>query len=216
MTNDLLCLSHSLSNFVVGMEGNVSKKHNDGLIIKASGSSLKKLTSDDLVEYDFNGNQLSNLQKKGSMELDFHTYLISKYKFNFVSHTHPTNTLKILVTDKIYDFANKRFFPDQVIFNGKKSCVVPYAKPGKPLLSYIEIHLEEFIKKENYFPNVILLKNHGIICCGNTIEECLYSTEICEKSAEIFLNNPNCDFFNDYEIEELLNDDKEKYRKSLV
>jgi ribulose-5-phosphate 4-epimerase/fuculose-1-phosphate aldolase len=103
-------------------------------------------------------------------------------------------------------------FPDQVIFNGKKSCVIPYAKPGDPLMNMIKIHLEEFIKKENFFPNIILLKNHGVITCGKTVTECVYATEICEKSAEIFMSKFKPEFLTENEVCELLEDDKEIYR----
>lgn len=212
MSSDLLSLSHSLSNFVVGMEGNVSKKEDDVITIKASGSSLKNLKVDELVNFDMGGNQITNHDKRGSMELSFHMYLYKTFDIKYISHTHPTNLLKILVSDKIYKFANKRMFPDQVIFNGKKSCVIPYAKPGDPLMNMIKIHLEEFIKKENFFPNIILLKNHGVITCGKTVTECVYATEICEKSAEIFMSKFKPEFLTENEVCELLEDDKEIYR----
>jgi L-fuculose-phosphate aldolase len=212
MSSDLLSLSHSLSNFVVGMEGNVSKKEDDVITIKASGSSLKNLKVDELVNFDMGGNQITNHDKRGSMELSFHMYLYKTFDIKYISHTHPTNLLKILVSDKIYKFANKRMFPDQVIFNGKKSCVIPYAKPGEPLMNMIKIHLEEFIKKENFFPNIILLKNHGVITCGKTVTECVYATEICEKSAEIFMSKFKPEFLTENEVCELLEDDKEIYR----
>jgi L-fuculose-phosphate aldolase len=216
MNSDLLSLSISLSNFVVGMEGNISKKTNDGIIIKASGSNLRNLSESDLVSYNFKGEQTNNYNKKGSMELSFHLYLLENYNIKYVAHTHPTNTLKILVSDKINEFADKRLFPDQVIFNGKKSCIIPYSLPGQPLTDTIKTYLNRFIEEENYFPNLILLKNHGIIVCGNSIEECIYGTEICEKSAEIFLTNYTRNYLSDTEINELINDEQEKYRKSLL
>jgi L-fuculose-phosphate aldolase len=198
------------------MEGNISKKTNDGIIIKASGSNLRNLSESDLVSYNFKGEQTNNHNKKGSMELSFHLYLLENYNIKYVAHTHPTNTLKILVSDNINEFADKRLFPDQVIFNGKKSCIIPYSLPGQPLTDTIKIYLNRFIEEENYFPNLILLKNHGIIVCGNSIEECIYGTEICEKSAEIFLTNYTRNYLSDTEINELINDEQEKYRKSLL
>jgi L-fuculose-phosphate aldolase len=212
MYSDLLLLSHSLSNFVVGMEGNVSKKEDDMITIKASGSSLKNLKVNELVDFDMGGNQITNHDKRGSMELSFHMYLYKTFDIKYIAHTHPTNLLKILVSDKIYKFANKRMFPDQVIFNGRKSCVIPYAKPGEPLMNMMKIYLEEFIKKENFFPNIILLKNHGVITCGKTVTECVYATEICEKSAEIFMSKFKPEFLTENEVYELLEDDKEIYR----
>jgi ribulose-5-phosphate 4-epimerase/fuculose-1-phosphate aldolase len=136
-----------------------------------------------------------------------------------VCHTHPTNTLKILCSDNIYDFSVYRLFPDQVIFNDKKSCVIPYANPGEELFKHIEDIVNKFIESEKFFPKLILLKNHGIITCGKTIEECVVATEICEKSAEIFLSGVdkmNMTYLSDLDINKLINDENEKYRKSLI
>jgi len=216
---DLILLSKKVSKFVVGMEGNVSKKTDFGISIKASGTKLETLTDDDIINYDFNGNQLNKLDKKGSMELGFHLYLLTENNINFVSHTHPTNTLKILSSNLSELFANNRIFPDQVIFNGKKSCLVPYATPGNDLTKVIKQCVLEYKNNENEFPKLILLKNHGIISCGKTIDECIIISEICEKAAEIFIDTitlGDINFLTEDDIEKLINDKQEKYRKSLL
>jgi ribulose-5-phosphate 4-epimerase/fuculose-1-phosphate aldolase len=201
------------------MEGNVSKKTDFGISIKASGTKLETLTDDDIINYDFNGNQLNKLDKKGSMELGFHLYLLTENNINFISHTHPTNTLKILSSNLSELFANNRIFPDQVIFNGKKSCLVPYATPGNDLTKVIKESVLEYKNNENEFPKLILLKNHGIISCGKTIDECIIISEICEKAAEIFIDTitlGGVNFLTEDDIEKLINDKQEKYRKSLL
>lgn len=215
--HDIKKLSNSVSKFVVAMEGNVSKKTNDLIFIKSSGSYLSKLDDNEIVCYDFYENQKSNFSKRGSMELGFHTYLLGFENNNYISHTHPVNTLKILCGKFSKLFAKKRLFPDQVIFNGHKSCLVPYVKPGKDLTIEIKKNVEKFIEKEKYFPKLILLKNHGIITCGKTVDECIVSTEICEKSAEIFLQNTNkSNFLSKKDIKDLLIDENEKYRKNRL
>lgn len=212
----LLDLAKQVHKYCVGMEGNISTKIGDVLWIKASGTRLSSLSEDDLVSFDSEGNQLSNLNKKGSMELSFHTFLLQFEGINYVSHTHPTNTLKIICGAWSDVFADKRLFPDQVIFNGKKSCLVPYAKPGEELTKVIKTYVNNFIETEGYFPKVILLQNHGIICCGGTIDECVMSTDICEKSAEIFIGGKDLMFLKDDDVNSLVSDKKEKYRQSLL
>ena len=216
---DLINLSHSVSKYCVGMEGNVSMKTETGLVIKASGSKLSNLNEKDLVSFDFLNKQLDNFEKKGSMELGFHTFLLQQDNINFISHTHPINTLKILCSQHVDVFANNRLFPDQVVFNGKKSCVVPYAKPGDELTEAIKTQVNFFIKINEEFPKLILLKNHGIIACGKTAEECIIITEICEKAAEIFIGSVllgGTNFLSTFQINNLIFDEKEKYRKSLL
>ena len=106
---------------------------------------------------------------------------------NYVAHTHPTYTNQILCSEKAYSFAEKRLFPDQVVRNGRKSCLVPYATPGKELREEIKKQIGYFVEEEEFFPKLILLENHGIITTGSTHTECIASTLMCEKSAEIFI-----------------------------
>jgi ribulose-5-phosphate 4-epimerase/fuculose-1-phosphate aldolase len=220
IVNKLLYLTKHISKYCVGMEGNISGKYENSILIKASGTKLSTLSNKDLVEYDFFGNQKSSFEKKGSIELSFHTYLLSFEGINFISHTHPTNVLKILCSDEYsYSFANKRLFPDQVVFNGKKSCLIPYAKPGEGLTKKIKKHVNLFIEEEGYFPKLILLENHGIISCGSTVDECIVITEICDKSADIWLGSKllgDIRFLTDEQVCELIDDVDEKYRKELL
>jgi ribulose-5-phosphate 4-epimerase/fuculose-1-phosphate aldolase len=122
--------------------------------------------------------------------------------------------MKILCSNKIYEFAEKRIFPDQVVFNGVSSCIIPYVNPGIELKKTIELEISKWIKNYGQLPKLILLKNHGIITFGKTVDECIIKTEICEKSAEIFSGAliHGIEFLTNNEVTELLNDEKEKYR----
>lgn len=219
MKQKLISLAHSLTNFVVGAEGNVSSKTEYGFLIKASGTFFKNLTNDDLVSCDFDCNQIDNYNKKPSMETSFHSFLLQNKDINFVAHTHPKHTLKILCSDLVYEFANNRMFPDQIVYNGIKSCVVPYAHPGIDLMVNIKESIKNFIKINNYFPKLILLKNHGIICAANTTNECLIATEICEKSAEIFIGSKqlgNTNYISTESTVKIINDKNEIYRQNII
>ena len=217
---DLLTLGRTLKNYVVGAEGNVSEKIEDGFVIKASGTTLKHLGYKDLVKCDFNGKQLNNFNKKPSIETGFHSFLLQKPRVNFIAHTHPTNALKILCSSQnlIEEFANKRMFPDQVVFNGEKSCIVPYAHPGEELCRNVEVSVDKFIEDNGCVPKLILLVNHGIICPGSSIKECLIATEMCEKSAEIFIGAKSlgqCTFISEDKVEQVKTDTNEIYRNNL-
>lgn len=217
--DDLKVLSKSISKFVVGAEGNISKKENNLIYVKSSGSTLKNLKKRDIVCYDFSKNQKNNFSRKGTMELDFHIFLLKKENVNYVAHSHPVNTLKILCSKYAEEFSKKRLFPDQVVFNGKKSCLVPYVMPGEELGVVIEECVNNFELNEKSFPKLILLKNHGIIACGKSVDECITITEICEKAAEIFLGGisiKSINYLTSDEVECILNDKNENYRKSLI
>jgi L-fuculose-phosphate aldolase len=213
---DILKLSHSISKFTIGFEGNVSKKVNDTFLIKASGTSLSTLSEQQLILCSLaNCEQLSNFEKKPSLEVSFHSELLKEKNVNFVAHTHPINTLKILCSEHLKEFAENRLFPDQVVFNKEKSCIVEYANPGIELTKKILISIKNFKNANGYLPNLLLLKNHGIITIASNYEECIISTEICEKSAEIFIGAKQLNsikYLSSDDINKLKNDKNEKYR----
>jgi len=217
----LLNLAHTLSEYAICGEGNVSQRQSDtSFLVKASGSSLHNLSETDLTLCDLNGNKINFEHKKPSIETLFHAWIMKNFpEINYIAHTHPTHTNKILCTDHIHSFAINRLFPDQVIRNGKKSCVVPYATPGEKLLIEIERSINFFIDNEDYFPKLILLQNHGIIVASSSYKECIASTFMCEKSAQIFIGSiglGKCNFLDPNLVNEVFDCPNEKYRRELL
>ena len=189
--DNILELAHTLSPYTICGEGNVSGRsssvNGDSFWIKASGTSLDTLKKEDLVACHLNAVPY-NVKDKPSMEVLFHAWILDNYpEVNYIAHTHPTYTNQILCSEKAYSFAEKRLFPDQVVRNGRKSCLVPYATPGKELRDEIKKQIGYFVEEEEFFPKLILLENHGIIATGSTHTDCIASTLMCEKSAEIFI-----------------------------
>jgi ribulose-5-phosphate 4-epimerase/fuculose-1-phosphate aldolase len=213
MISELLKLSNYLSKYVIGAEGNVSCKADNGFYIKASGKSLSNLSESELVFCNNDGTYSSN-NLKPSIETGFHSWLLNNLDINFVAHTHPVNTLKVLCSDEIYNFYKYRLFPDQVVFNGPESCLVEYFHPGDELVSAIKDSVNNYVSKYELLPKIILLKNHGIITFGKTINECIIASEMCEKSAEIFLGSLfGPIYLSESDINKIVSDDKEKYRQ---
>ena len=153
------------------------------------------------------------------MEVSFHAWILKTFpQINFVAHTHPTHTNKILCSERIFSFAKRRLFPDQIVRNGARSCVVPYATPGKPLRKAIEESIIEFMGGEGYFPKLILLQNHGIIVAATSAKDCVSSTLMCEKSAEIYSGARAMGSINYLTKEQIAEVDKspdEKYRREI-
>ena len=218
--DQLLNLSYEVSSQAICGEGNVSMRGDEGFYIKASGTDLATLEWEDTVKCDLEGNAYEGEEKKPSMEVSFHAWFYKTFpEINFVSHTHPINTLKILCSSRVNAFTNQRLFPDQVVRNGVVSCLVPYATPGIPLMQQIELSVSEFIVKEKFFPKLILLQNHGIITASSSAKECLTSALMCEKSAEIFLGAKllnNMAFLSPEAVAALDADPNEKYRRNLI
>ena len=139
-------------------------------------------------------------------------------EINFIAHTHPPHTTKILCSNQLYHFANHRWFPDQIVRNGIKSCIVPYAPPGQAILKLVERHVTQFVKYEGYFPKLILLQNHGIITASASKKDCAASTLMCEKSADIFIGAKllgGVKFLTKQEVADVDTCPNENYRRNM-
>jgi ribulose-5-phosphate 4-epimerase/fuculose-1-phosphate aldolase len=187
--SEILELAREISDYTICGEGNVSVRVDENtFLIKASGTSLHTLSEEDLILCNISGAQIELLHKKPSIETLFHAWIMKTFPdINFIAHTHPPHTTKILCSEAIYDFAENRWFPDQIVRNGIKSCVVPYAPPGEAILKLVDKHISKFVDDEGYFPKLTLLQNHGIITASASKKDCAASTLMCEKSADIFI-----------------------------
>ena len=218
--NDLLELAHTISHLTICGEGNVSVRVDENtFMIKASGTSLHTLSEEDLTLCNTNGAQIEILHKKPSIETSFHAWIMKTFpEVNFIAHTHPPHTTKILCSESICEFAEHRWFPDQIVRNGTKSCVVPYAPPGEAILKLVEKYVSKFIDHEGFFPKLILLQNHGIITTSASKKECVASTLMCEKSADIFTGTKllgGIKFLTKQEIADIDSCPNENYRRNM-
>ena len=218
--SEILELAREISAYTICGEGNVSTRvDRDKFLIKASGTSLHTLSEEDLTLCNTNGAQIELLHKKSSIETSFHAWIMKTFpEINFIAHTHPPYTTQILCSTSPYSFANHRWFPDQIVRNGTKSCLVPYAPPGEAILKLVEKSVSEFVDEEGYFPKLILLQNHGIITASASKKDCAASTLMCEKSAEIFIGAKllgGVKFLTKQEVADVDTCPNENYRRNM-
>ncbi|MBT4275386.1 MAG: class II aldolase [Verrucomicrobia bacterium] len=209
---ELLALSRALGdasrNLCILGEGNTSvavdKAH---LAVKASGSVLERLREEDvtlcrrapllsaLEDRALTDEQLKALldsvkvnssSKKPSIETIFHAWLLCLPGVNYVGHTHSLEANKILCSPRARDFAERRLFPDEIVFCGTASVFVPYTDPGLPLAREIRDRVNAFIKQEDAVPKLVLLQNHGIIAMGTTPDAVMACTLMADKAAAVF------------------------------
>jgi rhamnose utilization protein RhaD (predicted bifunctional aldolase and dehydrogenase) len=93
----------------------------------------------------------------------------------------------ILCSPRASEFAAKRIFPDEIVCCDVASIFVPYTDPGLRLARTIRDRTNDFIKKHQRPPRVVLLENHGIITLGRTPEAVLAAMLMAEKAAAIWL-----------------------------
>ncbi|WP_238476506.1 class II aldolase/adducin family protein [Bythopirellula goksoeyrii] len=208
----LLELSHRIGTteqMAILGEGNVSGQLNaDQFLIKASGTELGSLTEnqlvavhskpilkalkgsnveDDEIEDLLLTSRVDSTALKPSVETLFHAWLLQLPHVLFVGHTHPVCVNQVLCSPRAKEFAEHRLFPDQIVYCGAESVLVPYVDPGLVLATRIADLVDDFIKRKKTFPKTILLENHGLIALGTTAKQVEATLRMTEKSARVFV-----------------------------
>ena len=241
----LLDLAHELGradrSLAILGEGNVSAKLDDArFAVKSTGCALATLTerevttcetkvilampeqneaSDEAVEQCLLKARVDPEGRKPSIETMFHAWLLSLPGVEFVAHCHPLYANQVLCSPRARDFAERRMFPDQIVYCGATSVFVPYADPGLPLAREIAECTRAVYAKTNHLPRLILLENHGIITLGATVEAALGCALMAEKAAAIFagaaaLGGPN--FLSSQHVERIATRRDEVQRQAAL
>jgi rhamnose utilization protein RhaD (predicted bifunctional aldolase and dehydrogenase) len=244
----LLSLSHDLGDagrqWAILGEGNTSARLGESsFLVKASGSQLRTLAADQLVEVSFapllealhsrevwTDDQTRDLLRAccvhegvrtPSVETIFHAGLLSLPGVNFVGHTHITSINSLLCSRGGWDLMQqqKRLFPDEVVVCGIAPCCVPYVDPGLPLARTILERVEEFIQRYGAVPKTIYLQNHGFIALGASASEVLSITQMADKSAHILIGAIACGepmFMSDADVSRIANRPDEHLRQRAL
>lgn len=147
---------------VSGKSGNISvrfrKDGNDIVAITPTLKSLSDLSEDDIVLVDFNAKPLT--KGKPSSEVNMHLEIYKKRDdINAIVHTHSPYATGFAFSSKKL----KRLEGFGKINNPFIS-EIEYQKPGSDELA---ISASEGIKDED----VLILKNHGVVCVGENLKE---------------------------------------------
>jgi rhamnose utilization protein RhaD (predicted bifunctional aldolase and dehydrogenase) len=163
-----------------GAGGNTSVKEGDSLIIKASGTHLKRALEQDIFvgldlrqlhkaiennqEYDFNIGNIGGL--RGSIETPLHAAIRQRV----VVHVHSVRALSFAIRrDALTALAP--------LMSGLEWAWVPYAKPGWPLTW-------ELLKASNKYTDVWILQNHGLIVAADSCADALTLLKEVEQRLE--------------------------------
>lgn len=163
------------NHMTAGTWGNISARV-DGeelMAITPSGVDYDKISSEDIVIMDFEGNIIDG-QLKPSIEFSMHA-LILKYRkdINAVVHTHSEYATSFAI-------ARKSIPPcveDMVQIVGGEVKVSEYFLPGTKELGISVIDALED-------RNAALLASHGCVSLGTTLNEALKTSIIVEKAAK--------------------------------
>lgn len=151
-------------------DGNFSFKADDGRIwITPSGCRKCDLTPSDFV--------LLESSKKASSESRMHQKVFETSKeARVVFHAHPPTAIAYSVSN------DEAYLPENVIselvLSAGRIPLVPYARPGSKEMGE---HLAPFVLDSR----ILILKHHGALTWGETVEEALNGMERLEHTCEI-------------------------------
>lgn len=156
---------------VLGKSGNVSIRLGDYIAITPTLKSINGLDEEDIVLVDFNFNTLSN--GKPSSEVGMHLEIYKKRPdVNAIIHTHAPYATG-------FAFSDKKIKRLEGFGQIKKPYIasIEYEKPGTENLA---LSASNAIKEED----VLILKNHGVICVGENLKETESLAVFIEESAK--------------------------------
>jgi L-fuculose-phosphate aldolase len=160
---------------VAGTDGNISVRYDsDRIMITPSGMPKGQLSPDDLLVVDMEGNVLQG-KYAVSTEIAMHLYVYhQRQDIGACVHSHPPYSTAFSVAGKSLE---RDILPEVVLFVGD----VPLTEYAPPGTEAVPRSLEPFIATNNAF----LLRNHGLLTIGRTLEQAYHRHETVEHYARI-------------------------------
>ncbi|MCD6407909.1 class II aldolase/adducin family protein [bacterium] len=195
-------------NLVAGPGGNISAREGDYVFLSPSGFFLDEIGEKEWVKVNLKtGKIYGDLRPTCEISMHLGIYLERK-EIKAVFHTHPPFTVGLISAG----VELKPVFPDFVAVLGRKVPVVDYVVPGGE-------EIRKAVVKEIKKFNVVLLKNHGVVCIGETLKEAYARSLIVEEAAKTILSGiiaGKLRYLTNKEVEEIENLEVEDYRKNLL
>lgn len=177
-TADALCAAGrrlAELGFVAGSDGNLSARlDHDRLVITPSGAVKGDLTPDELIIIDLMGRTVTGSGRPSS-ESAMHLYVYQhRPDIGACVHSHPPYSTAHAVAGV---GLQADILPEVVVFVGPIA-LTAYAPPGTAAVGE---SLAPFLADHNAF----ILRNHGLLTIGRTMQEALHRHETVEHFARI-------------------------------
>ncbi len=160
-----------------GLSGNISIRYGRYFLITPSGLALDDFSEEDIILVDENY-QVIEGKKKPSSEAKLHLEIYKlRADIGAIIHCHAPKSSAFAVADIPL---SQPVLAENVFHLGE----IPVARYYMP--SSIEVAKETAKHFDSH--DVVLMKNHGVVVAGQTIEEAYYKMETVEYTAEVILN----------------------------
>ncbi|MCC6586592.1 MAG: class II aldolase/adducin family protein [Bryobacterales bacterium] len=174
-----VCSSFFARGYAFGSTGNISIRIGDEVWITPTGGSLRKLAPTAIACIDMQGGARN--EAKASKEYPFHlaAYQSAGAKANAIVHLHSTYAVALSCLDGLDEHQPLPVVTPYYLMRVAPVAVVPYFRPGST-------ELAGAIGEAARGHNTILLRNHGLVCLGSSLEEAVDRTEEFEETAKLY------------------------------
>jgi rhamnose utilization protein RhaD (predicted bifunctional aldolase and dehydrogenase) len=212
LLRELIEMSHRLGDetkeYAIIGEGNTSAKVDDNTFyVKASGSNLKTIRPDQLVEIDWRKAQSlldgeptdedvtrvlgaarvdPAVSARPSVETVLHGALYAITDAKFIGHVHPVYPNMVLCSKHAADITG-HLMPDEIVVCGIESVFVPYTDPGVPLARAVVAGVKDVIQRHGEMPRTIYLQNHGVFALGQSSRQVENVMAMAVKHAKVLM-----------------------------
>lgn len=174
------CLWLQEKGLVIGTWGNVSVRLADGnILITPSKVEYDIMKPEDLVVLAPDGTVVKGFRMSTS-EREIHRGVLNKRPdVNAVIHTHSAYAMACCAIEGGIPPLSEEMA--QLLGGG-----IPLSKRFVPSERHVE--LGEVIVDSLGEANAVLIRNHGPVCCGRSLEEAMVCAQVVEKSAQMYLS----------------------------
>lgn len=183
--------------FAAANDGNISIRVGENEVLCSPTMICKGfMTPEDICAVDLDGNQIAGRRKRTSEVLLHLTIMKHRPDVRAVVHCHPPHATAFAVANEPIP---QCVLPEVEVFMGEIP-IAPYETPGG----------QEFADTVIPFlnaTNTIILKSHGTVSFGKTLEEAYWKTEILDAYCRILLLSKqlgSVDYFSENQTRELL------------
>lgn len=163
-------------NLTLGTSGNLSIRTKDGILITATGTSLGRLCTKDIVLIDFDGKEAEKIKASSEKMLHVEIYK-QRPDVNVIIHTHPVYLTSFASCHKPL---NEPIMSENILYFEE----IPVAKYAMPSSIELVDNTVKYLKDKD----VVMMANHGAIAISNDIESAFAKMETAEYYAQVTLN----------------------------
>lgn len=162
-------------DLIAGADGNISCRLPDGkVLITPSGKAKGRLSPDDLVIIDLDGQVVAGSRNPSSEYRMHSAFYAARDDIGAVVHAHPVYCTAYAVAG--VDLAQP-ILPEVLLSIGN----IPLAEYGAPSTPELASSIEKLAPNHD----AILLRNHGLVAAGSDLEDAYNKIELVEHFAKI-------------------------------